>query len=230
MTTLLDPATATYVSATQGNVKSWITNISTFISDLLGTDSTNKGSALVSLGALLNGSAVKTGSYTVVASDRGKVLTFTGGGGYTVSLPAAASLGDGFAFALVNNTSGTITIDPNLSETVNGATAYAVQSTETVIVFCDGAKLILFGKAPAAIVNSLNGAHGDITAAQVAAAAIAGGVAAASSAAPMTAFVAASVGAIDVYGGTQIILTRANGGTVVLVTTPSPGAPATGGG
>ena len=225
MTTLLDSSTATSAAAQEGHVKTFLANLRTFIADLLGTDSANKGAVLSALAAPLNGTAVKTTAYTVVAADRGKVLVFTGAGGLTISLAPAATLGDGFSFGIINNTSGALAVDPNLSETINGATSYVIQPTETVIPFCDGVKFGLFGKAPAIMVTTLNGLSGAISAAQVAAAAASGwGYTPTNPASvpPMTAFVAATSYEYATSGthtsGTKVLFVRANGSTFELVT------------
>ena len=130
------------------------------------------GATLASLGAIYNSSSAKSSAYTIVNGDKGKILVCSGT--FTLSITAAATLGDGFAFGIVNNGAGVITIDPNSSETVNGSTTYPVNPTETVLVFCDGTKFILFGKAPASLVTSVNSLTGAITAGQIAAAATAG--------------------------------------------------------
>ena len=174
MTTLFDSTAATSATATKGDLKNVFINIRSFINDLLGSDSTNLSAVLANIKAPFSSSTSKTTAYSVVAADRGKVVTYTGSGGVTLTVTAAATLGDGFVFGVVNNSSGIITIDPNLAETVNGSTTYPVNPTETVLVFCDGTKFLLFGKAPSLIVSSVNGLSGAITAANISAAASSG--------------------------------------------------------
>lgn len=214
MTTLLASSTATSSTATEGDVKSFLTNLRDVIAGYLGTDTANKALALATLGANLNGSLAKTSAYTVVEADRGKVITYSGTGGVTVSLSAVATLGDGFVFAIANNSSGNITIDPNLSEQINGASTYVVQPTETIIVFCDGAKWMLFGKAPPSVVSKFNTRTGDVT---LTSGDVTGALGFTPSSnthnhtgtyAPMTAFVSVS------FDGTNWLFTRANGSTV----------------
>lgn len=157
MTTLLASSTATNAAATEGNVKTFLTNLRDYIADTLGTDSTNKGAIAGLLGALLNGKVDKSGAYTVVAADRGKVINATGT--WTLSLTAAATLGDGFTFAIRNVGTGAITIDPNLSEQIAGATTYVIGGGEFVIVYCDGAAFSFVGgsSAPAGTVSGFAG-------------------------------------------------------------------------
>lgn len=163
MSTLPSSTIATGATATEGDVKSFLTNLRAFIADLLGSDSTNRAAVLQQLKAFFSSSLAKNASYTITDADRGKVIAVTGAGGITFSLTAAATLGDGFVFGVANNSSGIVTLDPNLTETINGASTYALQPSETIIVFCDGAKFLLFGKAPASLVSSFNTRTGAVT-------------------------------------------------------------------
>ncbi len=147
MTTLLASSTATNAAAQEGHVKTFLDNLRTYMADLLGTDSADKAAVLGLLGAVLNSKVDKTGAYTVVAADRGKVLNCTGT--WTLSITAAATLGDGFCFAIRNSGSGTITIDPNLSEQINGLSTLVIGGGEFVIVYCDAAGFSTVGGASA---------------------------------------------------------------------------------
>ena len=149
MTALLASTTATSPTATEGDVKTYLANMREFIADLLGTDSANKAAVQGLLGNILNGKVTKTGSYTVVAADRGKVLDCSGT--WTLSISSAATLGDGFSFAIRNSGTGAITIDPNLSETINGLTTFAIGGGEFVIVYCDGIGFSTVGGASAPV-------------------------------------------------------------------------------
>lgn len=163
MTTLQNSSLATSSTATEGDVKSFLANLRTFVDDLLGSDSSAHGTVLQSLRAVFSSTLAKTAAYTITDADRGKVISFSGSGGVTLTTTAAATLGDGFVFAIANNASGTITIDPSLSETINGTTTYVVNPSETVIVFCDGTKFLLFGKAPSVLVSTFNTRSGAVT-------------------------------------------------------------------
>ena len=136
MTTLLASTTATSSTATEGDVKALLTNLRDYIAGTLGTDTTNKGAIHGLLGSLLNGQLVKTGAYTVVDADRGKVINCSGT--WTLNITAAATLGDGFTFAVRNSGTGAITIDPTLGETINNLTTIVVGAGDFVIVYCDG--------------------------------------------------------------------------------------------
>jgi hypothetical protein len=89
----------------------------------------------------------KTASYTVVAGDAGKIISFSGGA-YTATLTAAATLGSGFFCYIENNAATsqathTVTIDPNASETIDGRTTFIVRQGERVQLVCDGSNFKL---------------------------------------------------------------------------------------
>lgn len=82
--------------------------------------------------------ADKSGAYTVAFTDHGGLLRFTGSSGATFTLPAAAAAGDGFSFEVWNTGTADCTIDPNASETINGATTLVVSPNRGVLVRCNG--------------------------------------------------------------------------------------------
>lgn len=147
MTTLLASTTATSSTATEGDVKALLTNLRDYIAGTLGTDTANKGAIHGLLGSMLNGQIVKTGAYTVVDADRGKVINCSGT--WTLNITAAATLGDGFTFAVRNSGTGAITIDPTLGETINGMATLVVGAGDFVIVYCDGAGFSTVGGSSA---------------------------------------------------------------------------------
>lgn len=79
----------------------------------------------------------KTAAYTLTVADRGRLIDATSGT-WTLSLPAAATAGDGFWFAVRNSGSGTITIDPDAAEQIDGAATLTRLAGETVSVVCNG--------------------------------------------------------------------------------------------
>lgn len=88
--------------------RSALSTLCDFITGLLGTAGTTAG-AQVALQVLLGaGVAAKTGAYTIIASDRGKVLKCTGT--FTITHLTPSTAGNGFAFAVVNEGSGAITV------------------------------------------------------------------------------------------------------------------------
>lgn len=156
MTTLLASSTATNVAATEGDVKTFLDNIRTYMADLLGTDSANKSAVLTLLGAALNSTVIKTATHTVVAADRGKV--FACNGTFTQNIQAAATLGDGFVFAVWNTGSGTITIDPNLTETINGASTSTLLAGKMALIYCNGSAFVSVAGFALADLLALDGA------------------------------------------------------------------------
>jgi hypothetical protein len=78
---------------------------------------------------------------TVSGVDRGYTIDATTGT-YDVALDPAATLGDGFVFGVYNSGSGTVTINPNGSETIRtpsgAATTLALTQGQGVLVMCDG--------------------------------------------------------------------------------------------
>ena len=80
----------------------------------------------------------QTATYTLLTSDKGKLIYYSGAGGVTVNAMAAATAGDGFSFLIENDTSGTVTFDPSGSEQVNGATTFVVNAGTAAMVVCNG--------------------------------------------------------------------------------------------
>lgn len=83
----------------------------------------------------------------------------------THSLPPAASVGSGFYY-VVNNTSasGTVTVDPDGAETINGAANYAFTAGTSGIVYTDGSNWFTgFDKAVVAANLSARAANTVIT-------------------------------------------------------------------
>lgn len=80
--------------------------------------------------------AEKSGNYTAVAADNRGTLRFTAAA--TLALTAAATLGSAWRTTVINSSSGLITIDPNASETVNGAATAIIGSGQTATIVCSG--------------------------------------------------------------------------------------------
>lgn len=79
--------------------------------------------------------AAKSGNYTALAADSLAVLRFTAAA--TLSLTAAATLGSSWRVKVIAY-NGDVTIDPNASETINGATTLILKSGQTADIVCDG--------------------------------------------------------------------------------------------
>lgn len=135
MTILQNSTNATNAAATEGHVKSFLTNMRTFIADFLGSDSDNKQAAQAALQTPMHGSLPKSSGYTITAVDRGKVITASAA--LTLNVTTAAELGDGFVFGVWAK-GGAVIIDPSASEQINGLPIKAVNPGEFLIIYCDG--------------------------------------------------------------------------------------------
>lgn len=84
---------------------------------------------------------------TLTAAHRGRFLSCTTT--MTLNLTAAGTLGDGWFCFVRNAGSGTVTIDPSTSETVNATATLALAAGESAILFCNGAAFKTVGYSPA---------------------------------------------------------------------------------
>lgn len=101
--------------------------------------------------ALAGGGLVATGStlaqqypvtefnsnFTAGAANRAATFVWTGGGG-TITLPAASVAGSGWFINLRNSGSGALTVDPNGSEIINGASTLVLQPSDSAVVISNG--------------------------------------------------------------------------------------------
>lgn len=101
-----------------------------------GTGATTQLAALQNLGAIAAQTVAKTAAYTVVVGDRGDVILCSGT--FSVSLTAAATLANGFSVGIINTGTGTITIDPNSTETIDGAATKVLTPGQSCIIITDG--------------------------------------------------------------------------------------------
>jgi hypothetical protein len=134
MPTALPAATDfTGAAITEAQFKTAMTSMRTHLADLLGVTGTPVA-ALQAMGVLVNSWVSKTGAYTVVEADRGKLIGCSGT--FTLSLTAAATLGADFSFAVLNYGTGTITINPNSTEQIDAATTIVLAPGESCMVIC----------------------------------------------------------------------------------------------
>ncbi len=82
----------------------------------------------------------KTTSYLAVGGDSGKLLDFTSAG--TLTLTAAATLGNSWRVWVYNSSSGVVPIDPNGSETIRTpsgtSTTVTLAQGESILLVCTG--------------------------------------------------------------------------------------------
>ena len=129
-------------AVTEGQFKTAISNLRTFLSDLLGSAGT-VSAAQAALGTLAGQTIAKTAAYTVVTADRGKVILCSGT--FTLSLSAASTLANGFSFIVVNTGNGVITIDPNSTEQIDGASTKLIGAGSSAIITCNGSAFYSVG-------------------------------------------------------------------------------------
>lgn len=137
------------------------------------------GLGLVAIGTLLNQScpsATKNSNYTFGINDRAQLIISTGGA-LTFNFTAAAVLGSTWFTFVRNSGSGTLTLDPNSSETINGASTLVLNQGDSCMVVCDGSNFFTVGLGQSATTTissiSIDGSGGagdqTLTANQVAA-------------------------------------------------------------
>lgn len=108
----------------------------------------------------------KSANYTVTTSDRNKaVLVDASGGSVTISLPAAASAATGFTVLIkkTDSSSNDVVIDPNGSETIDGATTLTMNlENDAAIVVCDGTSWYTFNNVPAEVPDATTSTKGKV--------------------------------------------------------------------
>lgn len=107
-------------------------------------DDAQKAQARSNIGSATAGTfEQKSANYPVLAEDLGKTFLFTASA--TASFEAAADLGANFECEIWANFGVTVILDPNASETINGASTFVLQPGDKVTVWCNGTAL--FAKA-----------------------------------------------------------------------------------
>lgn len=79
--------------------------------------------------------ASKSAAYTAVKADKATAFRFTAAA--TLSLTAAATLGANW-WCEVQAANGSVTVDPNAAETIDGATTAIIQTGQIARISCDG--------------------------------------------------------------------------------------------
>lgn len=77
-----------------------------------------------------------TGADTLISSDQGKLINASGT--FTLSVTAAATLGNGWWCWLRNTSNGDVTVDPATTEQIDGANTFVLKPGFTVLVACNG--------------------------------------------------------------------------------------------
>jgi len=81
--------------------------------------------------------SARTSNTILVEADRSTLIDITSGT-FSQTFTAAATLTTGWFCWIKNSGTGVITLDPNASETINGATTLTVPAGQTLLVQCDG--------------------------------------------------------------------------------------------
>ena len=110
-------------------------------------------------------SNVQAGAYTAVAADFGQTITCSGT--WTLSLTAAATLGDGWYCYVRNTGTGTITVDPNGAETIDGAATLKVRPGDAIMVHCNGSTFRTFGRGGDRAITDIVALTGNPSAIQI---------------------------------------------------------------
>lgn len=153
MTALPAVADATGATRNEGQFKAYMTSEHDYLAGLFGTDGV-PATALATLGALGATYVAKTGAYTVVTGDRGKVIACSGT--WTLGLTAVATLGAGYSCIIANTSTGTITIDPASAELIDGAATFALGARRMVLIVCTGSAWITLALAGSVTTSSLD--------------------------------------------------------------------------
>jgi len=80
---------------------------------------------------------VNSSNYNITKDNRAQVITNIGGS-TVINLPAADSLGNNFFYAQRNSGEGTVTLQPQSNEKIDGLASLALSPNESVFVFCSG--------------------------------------------------------------------------------------------
>lgn len=98
------------------------------------------GNPTIAVDGTVQAISTKTGAYTATATD--EVLLCNGT--FTLTLPAAAS-NTRRRYSVRNTGAGTVTIDPNAAELINGAATLALTGGQFVTIVCDGSAWFTIG-------------------------------------------------------------------------------------
>lgn len=97
----------------------------------------------------------KSSTFNIGVGDYAKVFDCTGT--YSITFTAAATLGDGFKVRVRNAGSGALTLDPNSTEQINGATTLVLAAGQVADIYCSGAafRADILSTSQAGVFNAL---------------------------------------------------------------------------
>jgi hypothetical protein len=145
--TVLDASGGTIGTVAAGGVRYfYLTNISTLAGvwrslNIGSLTSSVDAATLVGLGLRASATTLQTNlvtstfsaGFTIAASDRARVLVWTGGVG-TLALPLLSTLDLGFHFEVRNQGTGVLTIAPSGGELIDASASLTLQTTESMFV------------------------------------------------------------------------------------------------
>jgi len=91
-------------------------------------------------------------SYQVLSTDQGRLIRATAAS-ITITTPSATDVASPFCFAVVNNSSGSITVDGSGAQTVDGAASITLSSGQGAILHTDGSNWFSCG-LPGVLIGS----------------------------------------------------------------------------
>lgn len=98
-------------------------------------------SDLIAYGRSFTTNAQTGTTYTLVSSDRAKLVTFNNASAVAVTLPAASTFGAGWYFYVENRGAGTVTITPTTS-TIDGGATLIVKTNQGALIMGDGTNYV----------------------------------------------------------------------------------------
>ena len=117
------------------------TTLQVTVTDAVGSGTFSAWSISVAGGPSITSSTIVrravTTNDTIELTDNGGLIDCTSGS-FTLTLPAAATAGNGFNVRVVNSGSGTVVVDGDGSETINGSANKSLAQYQCVHLFCNG--------------------------------------------------------------------------------------------
>ncbi len=136
---------AAAASSSASSASTFASNASTSATNASISEANAAASAAAAVGISIDAQTGTT--YTILAADKGKLVTFSNGSPVAVTLPIASSFTSPFWFYTENKGAGAATITPTTS-TINGASTLVLAQNQGVLVVSDGTNYqILRGKA-----------------------------------------------------------------------------------
>lgn len=131
MTNLPPKSTFLTPDATKNDALNGFAQLHDYLSGLFG-NSGDASETRTKLGTVFNATISRTADYAVTSADRGKIISCDGT--FTVILPAASVMEDGFSVCLANTGIGTITVEAVGSDSIAGKSSYIVAQDTAVVI------------------------------------------------------------------------------------------------